>query len=125
MNPKALWLLLGLPAILLLVVIVFDSIWGGGHPSLSAVLLVWGLYPTLTFYLARALFGSEFPSPLLMLLGFLEYPLVGVGLASLIAKSQRRVAGARTAVVVLLIYISAQLAAHPVEPAVGQFAADG
>jgi hypothetical protein len=76
------------------------------------VLLVWGVYPTLTFYLARALFGSEFPSPLLILLGFLEYLLVGVGLASLIAKSQRRVAGARAAVVVLLIYISAQLAAH-------------
>ena len=111
-RPKALWLLLGLPAALLLVVFAVDSIWGGGHPSLSALLLFWGLYPTLTLFLSRALLGSEFPSPLLMLLGLLEYPLVGVGLASLIAKSKRRVAGARTAVVVLLIYISAQFTAH-------------
>jgi len=111
-RSKALWLLLGLPAVLLLVVFAFDSIWGGGHPSLSALLLFWGLYPTLTFYLSRALSGSEFPSPLLMVLGFLEYPVVGVGLASLIAKSPGRVAGARTAIVVLLIYISAQFTAH-------------
>jgi len=111
-RPKALWLLLGLPAALLLVVFAVDSIWGGGHPSLSALLLFWGLYPTLTLTLSRALSGSEFPSLLLMLLGFLEYPLVGVGLASLIAKFQGRVAGARTAVVVLLIYISAQFTAH-------------
>jgi hypothetical protein len=111
-RPRAFWLLLGLPAIFLLVVIAFDSIWDGGHPSLSAVLLSWGLYPTLTLYLSRALSGSEFPSPLLIFLGLLEYPVVGVGLASLIAKVQGRVAGARTAVVVLLIYISAQFATH-------------
>jgi hypothetical protein len=111
-RSKALWFLLGLPAALLLVVFAVDSISGGGHPSLSALLLFWGLYPTLTLFLSRALLGSEFPSPLLMLLGFLEYPLVGVGLASLIAKSQRRVAGARTAVLVLLIYIGAQFTAH-------------
>jgi hypothetical protein len=110
-RSKALWFLLGLPAALLLVVFAVDSISGGGHPSLSALLLFWGLYPTLTLFLSRALLGSEFLSPLLMLLGFLEYPLVGVGLASSIAKSQRRV-GARTAVVVLLIYISAQFIAH-------------
>jgi len=111
-RPKALWLFLGLPAALLLVVFAADSIWGGGHPSLSALLLFWGLYPTLTLSLSRALSGSEFPSPLLMLLGFLEYPLVGVGLASLIAKFQGRVAGTRPAVVVLLLYISAQCTAH-------------
>jgi hypothetical protein len=111
-RPKALWLLLGLPAALLVVVFAVDSIWGGGHPSLSALLLFWGLYPTLTVSLSRALMGSEFPSPLLMLLGFLEYPLVGVGLASLIAKSQGRVTGRRTAVIVLLIYMSAQFTAH-------------
>jgi hypothetical protein len=111
-RSKALWFLLGLPAALLLVVFAVDSISVGGHPSLSALLLFWGLYPTLTLFLSRALLGSEFPSPLLMLLGFLEYALVGVGLASLLAKSQRRVAGARTAVLVLLIYISAQFTAH-------------
>ncbi len=111
-RSKALWFLVGLPAALLLAVFAVDSISGGGHPSLSALLLFWGLYPTLTLFLSRALLGSEFPSKLLMLLGFLEYPLVGVGLASLIVKSQRRVAGARTAVVVLFIYISAQFTAH-------------
>jgi hypothetical protein len=109
-RSRALWFLLGLPAALLLVVFAVDSISGGGHPSLSALLLFWGLYPTLTLFLSRALLGSEFPTPLLMLLGFLEYPLVGVGLASLLAKSQRWVA--RTAVAALLIYISAQFTAH-------------
>jgi hypothetical protein len=74
-RPKALWLLLGFPAALVLAVFAFDSIWGGGHPSLSALLLFWGSYPTLAGYLSRALSGSDFPSPLLMLLGFLEYPL--------------------------------------------------
>ena len=85
---------------------------GGGHPSLSGVLLFWGLYPTLTGYLSRALLGSEFPSPRLMVLGFLEYAVVGVGLASLIATSRGRVAGPRIGVLALLIYIGAQVAAH-------------
>ena len=112
-RPKALWLLLGLAASLLLVVFALESIWGGGHPPLSAVLLLWGLYPTLTWYLSRALLGSEFPSPLLMLVGLLEYALVGVGLASLIARSRGRVVtGARTAIVAVFIYISAQFTAH-------------
>jgi len=43
---KARWLLLGVAAALLLVVFALESIWGGGHPSLSAVLLFWGLWNT-------------------------------------------------------------------------------
>jgi hypothetical protein len=109
-RPKRLWLFLGLPALFLLVVLALDSIWGGGHPSLSAVVLYWGLYPTLTGYLSRALLGSEFLSPLL-LPGLLEYLLVVVGFASLIAKSQGR-AVPRGMVVAFLLYVSVQFAAH-------------
>jgi hypothetical protein len=110
---KPLWLLLGLAAALLLVVFAADSIWGGGHPSLSAVLLFWASYPTLSGYVSRELLGSDFPSTLLMFLGFLEYPVVGVGLTSLIARSQGRIAaGGRTAIVGLFIYVSAQFIAH-------------
>jgi hypothetical protein len=47
---KPLWLLLGLAAALLLVVFAADAISGGGHPSLSAVLLFWASYPTLSGY---------------------------------------------------------------------------
>ena len=112
MRSKLPWLLGGVPAVLLLVVFVLDSIAGGGHPSLSAVLLVWGLYPTLTLYLSRALSGSEFLSPLLLVLGFVEYAVVGVGLAALIARSKGRVAGAPLAAGVLVIYLGAQITAH-------------
>jgi hypothetical protein len=110
---KALWILIGVPAVLLLAVFAFDSIWGGGHPPLSAVLVFWGLHPTLTLYLSRALLGFDFPSTPWMLLGLLEYALVGVGFASLIAKSKgRAIAGARSAIVALFIYMSAQFTAH-------------
>ncbi len=47
-----------------------------------------------------------------MLLGFVEYALVGVGLASLIGKSRGRAAGSRIGVLALLVYIGAQVAAH-------------
>jgi hypothetical protein len=111
-RPKALWLLLGVPAALLLVVLTFESIGGTGHPPLSAVLLFWASYPTLAGYLSRSL-GSDFPSTLVMFLGFLEYALVVVGLASLIARSQGRiVAGGRTAMAALFMYVSAQCIAH-------------
>jgi hypothetical protein len=63
--------------------------------------------------MSRELLGSDFPSTLLMFLGFLEYPVVGVGLTSLIARSQGRiVAGGRPAIVVIGIYLSAQLIVH-------------
>lgn len=110
---KALWILSSVLAALLLAVLALDASWGGGHPPLSAVLLFWALYPTLTLYLSRALLGVDFLSPLLMPLGLLEYALVGGGLASLIAKRQgRAIAGARTALVALFIYIGAQFTAH-------------
>ena len=110
---KALWLVLGLLAALLLAVFVVESFWGGGHPSLSGMLLVWGLYSTLTLYLARALLGVEFPPPDLMVVGFLEYALVGFGLASLVARLRGKVvARGRTAIVAFLIYMGAQVAAH-------------
>src|SRR5262245_609948 len=109
---KALWLLLGLAAALLLVVFALESIWGGGHPPLSAVLLLWGLYPTLTLYLSRALLGVEFPSPILMLVGFLEYALVGIGFISLMARLKGVADSGRTSIVVLVVYVSAQVAAH-------------
>ena len=48
-----------------------------------------------------------------MPLGLLEYALVGVGFASLIAKARERVfPGARMALVALFIYMSAQFSAH-------------
>jgi hypothetical protein len=46
-----------------------------------------------------------------LFIGMLEYPLVGIGLASLIATFRGR-GGARAAIVALLIYASAQGAAH-------------
>jgi hypothetical protein len=70
-------LLLGVPAALLLIVFLVDLISGGGHPPLSAALVYWALYPTLTGYLSRALLGSDFPSAFLVLFGLMEYPLVG------------------------------------------------
>ena len=112
-RPKALWLFLALLAALLIAVYAFESIAGGGHPSLSGLLLFWTSYPTLTGYLSRALLGHDFPPTLLLLIGLLEYPLVGVGLASLIARFRGR-GGARVAIVALLIYASAQVAAHVV-----------
>jgi hypothetical protein len=62
-RSKALWLLLGLPAALLLAALASDLIWGGGHPSLSAVLLFWASYPTLAGYLSRELLGTDFLNP--------------------------------------------------------------
>ena len=58
---------------------------GGGHPSLGGVLVMGAAVPTLAAYLSRALEGSDFPSPLFLVLGALEYPLVGYGVGSLAA----------------------------------------
>jgi hypothetical protein len=110
-RPKALWLFLALLAALLIAVYTFEAIAGGGHPSLSALLLFWASYPTLTGYLSRALLGHDFPPTVLLFIGLLEYPLVGIGLASLIARFRGR-GGPRAAIVALLIYASAQVAVH-------------
>lgn len=112
-RTRTLWLLVGLPVALLLIVLALESIGGGGHPPLSAVLLYWASYPTLAGYLSRSLFGSDFPSTLLLFVGLLEYPMVAVAVASLIDRSQQRVAdGRRIAIVGLLLYFSAQGIAH-------------
>ena len=112
---KAWWIFPGLAAALLLAAVVADLIWGGGHPSLTSVLLSWASYPTLAGYLSRELWGSDFPSTPIMLLGFLEYVLICAGLVSLVSRSRghgRMAAGGRTAIVALMIYASAQLVSH-------------
>jgi hypothetical protein len=92
---------------------VGESIGGGGHPPLSAVLLLWATYPTLTGYLSRSLFGPEFLSTLLLFVGLLEYPLVAVAVVSLVARSERSTAAGRgIAVAGLLLYVSAHGIAH-------------
>jgi hypothetical protein len=107
------WLLPGLAAALLLGLLALESIVGGGHPSLSAVLLVWASYPTLAGYLSRSLLGADFPSTPVLWLGFLEYLLVGVGLASLIGGSPpRRSAAGRAAMAALVVYAGAHGIAH-------------
>jgi hypothetical protein len=49
-----------------------------------------------------------------MLLAFLEYPLVGVGIGSLVARSTRWTGHARIGVISFLCYVAAQVAAHVV-----------
>ena len=111
--PQKLSLLFGLPAVLALVALAVDMTWGGGHPPLSAVLVSWAIYPTLTGYLSRAFLGSDYPSFFIMLLGLMEYPFVGFGLGSIIARAKawtdRRT---RVGVMAFLGYIGVQLAAH-------------
>ncbi len=103
----------GVLGAVLLVVIAADMIWGGGHPSLSAVLFFWALAPTLTALLSRALLGIDFPPLPIALLGLIEYPLFFFGLMSVL-----RWAGIRSAriatfgVAVLVAYLGAQLAAR-------------
>jgi hypothetical protein len=86
---------------------------GGGHPSLGGVLIAWAASPTLAAYLSRALEGSDFPSPLFIVLGSLEYPLVGYGVGSLVAHV-RPSSASRPGILLLVAYIAAQLAAHVV-----------
>jgi hypothetical protein len=84
---------------------------GGGHPPLGGVLMVGTAVPTLAAYLSRALEGTDFPSPLFLVLGALEYPLVGYGVGSLVAhvtSSSRN----RRGIVLLVAYIAAQVGAH-------------
>ena len=84
--PRKLSLLFALPPAVALVALAADMVWGGGHPPLGAVLVSWALYPTLTGYLSRAFLGSDFPSYFVILVGLLEYPLVGFGLGSIVAR---------------------------------------
>ena len=111
--PRVLALIFCLPPALALIAVAADMTWGGGHPPLGAVLVFWEIYPTLTGYLSRAFLGSDYPSYFLIFLALMEYPLVGFGLGAILARSK---AGtdhrARVGIVVLLGYISAQLAAH-------------
>jgi len=112
--PRKLSLLFGLPPAFALVVLAADMTWGGGgHPPLGAVLVSWAIYPTLTGYLSRAFLGSDFPSYFIMLLGLMEYPLVGFGLGSIIARAKawtdHRI---RVGVIAFLSYMSVQFASH-------------
>ena len=86
---------------------------GGGHPSLGGVLVMGAAVPTLAAYLSRALEGSDFPSLPFLVLGALEYPLVGYGIGSLIARITSSSSGLR-GILLLVAYIAAQLGAHVV-----------
>jgi hypothetical protein len=84
---------------------------GGGHPSLGGVLITGATFPTLAAHLSRALEGSDFPSPLFIVLGSLEYPLVGYGVGSLVAHVTSS-SSSRRGILLLVAYIAAQLGAH-------------
>ena len=106
-------LLFCLPPALALVALAADMAWGGGHPPLGAMLVLFAIYPTLTRYLSRVFLGSDYPSYVLIFLALMEYPLVGFGLGSIFSRSRAWADHrARVGIVVLLGYISAQLAAH-------------
>ena len=110
--PTRLALLFGLPPALVLAMLAGDM-WGEGHPPLGAVLASWAIYPTLTGYLSRAFLGSGYPSFPIVFLALMEYPLVGFGIGSLIARSTRRTGHyARIGVISFLCYMAALLAAH-------------
>jgi hypothetical protein len=111
--PRNLSLFFSVVPAIALVALAADTIWGGGHPPLGAVLASWALYPTLTGYLSQALLGDSLTSLAIMLLGFMEYPLVGFGLGSVIARSRdwtdRPV---RVGLIAFLSYVGVQLTAH-------------
>ena len=86
---------------------------GGGHPSLGGVLAAWAAFPTLAAYLSRTLGGTDFPSPLFIVLGSLEYPLIGFGIGSLIARLAAS-GGSTLGIVALAGYVVAQVGAHVV-----------
>jgi hypothetical protein len=86
---------------------------GGGHPTLGGVLLIAAAVPTLAAYLSRALEGSDFPSALFLVLAALEYPLVGYGVGSLVARV-RSSSGGLLGIVLLVAYVAAHLGAHVV-----------
>ncbi len=84
---------------------------GGGHPTLGGVLFMGAAAPTLAAYLSRALEGSDFPSALFLIVAGLEYPLVGYGVGSLVARV-RSSSGGELGIFLLVAYIAAQLGAH-------------
>jgi hypothetical protein len=86
---------------------------GGGHPPLGGVLFAGATIPTLSAYLSRALEGTDFPSPPVIVLGFLEYPLVGYGIGSLVARVLSS-SGHLRGILLLVAYIAANLGAHVV-----------
>ena len=84
---------------------------GGGHPTLGGFLVVGAAVPTLAAYLSRALEGSDFPSLPFLVLGALEYPLVGYGVGSIVAHVTSSRNGLR-GILLLVAYIAAQIGAH-------------
>ena len=108
--PLFLGLLFALLPVIASVTLVL-GIGGGGHPSLGGVFMVGTTVPTLAAYLSRALEGTDFPSPLFLVLGALEYPLVGYGIGSLVAHVKSSSSHLR-GILLLVAYIAAQLGAH-------------
>ena len=102
----------GVLGVLLLIVIGADLIWGGGHPSLSAVLLFWALMPTLTTLLSRALLGVDFPPLPLALLGLIEYPVFFFGLVAVLRRARLDSRTAAFGTAVFVAYLGVQLAAR-------------
>ena len=103
----------GVLGILALIVIGADLMWGSGHPTLSAVLLVVAVAPTLTFLLSRALMGVDFPPVPIALFALIEYPLFFFGLIAVLRRARFRSAHvARFGVAVLVAYLGAHVAAR-------------
>ena len=107
--PQLLAILFALVPVIAVVTLVLVP--GGGHPSLDGVLLMGAVVPTLAAYLSRALEGSDFPSALFLVLGALEYPLVGYGVGSLAARV-RSSSSSRLGILLLVAYIAAHFGAH-------------
>ena len=112
--PETLALLFGVPPAIA-VAMLAAGLGGSGHPSLSAVLALWASYPTLAGYVSGALEGFDFPSMLFLCLGVLEYPLLGFGIGSIVARA-KAVGDMRTRVGLLAFvgYVVLQLASHVV-----------
>ena len=112
--PETLALLFGLPPAIA-VAMLAAGLGGSGHPSLGAVLVFWASYPTLAGYLSRAFEGSDFPSMLFLCLGVLEYPLVGFGIGSIVARAKSvRDVRTRAGILAFAGYVVLQLASHVV-----------
>ena len=107
--PQVLAILFALVPAIAVVMLVLGP--GGGHPTLGGVLFMWAAVPTLAAYLSRALEGSDFPSALFLIVAALEYPLVGYGVGSLVARVKSS-SGGGLGIFLLVAYIAAQLGAH-------------